>query len=60
MQGLEIKMSANHTYEQIAEQYSLWIEYVDPNAEMTEEEFNAMSTEEKVALQVEAFGEENV
>ncbi|WP_167595299.1 hypothetical protein [Chromobacterium subtsugae] len=52
-------MSANHTYEQIASDFQLWGEYFDTAAEMTEEEFNAMSTEDKVALQVQAFGPEN-
>lgn len=51
-------MSSQYTYEQIAEDFRLWGEFVDPNAEMTEEEFDALSTEEKVKLQVEAFGEE--
>lgn len=51
-------MSSQYTYEQIAEDFALWGQFVDPNAEMTEEEFDALSTEEKVNLQVEAFGEE--
>ncbi|MDP5916574.1 hypothetical protein P3863_05740 [Pseudomonas aeruginosa] len=52
-------MSNQYTYEQIAENFALWGEFVDPNAEMTEEEFNSLSTEEKVAMQVEAFGMES-
>jgi hypothetical protein len=51
-------MSTQHTYEEIAEDFRLWGEYMDPNAEMTEEEFQALSTDEKVAMQVEAFGME--
>jgi hypothetical protein len=51
-------MSQQYTYEQIAENFRLWQEFVDANAEMTEEEFDAMTTEEKVRIQVEAFGEE--
>ncbi|WP_301152111.1 hypothetical protein [Metapseudomonas otitidis] len=51
-------MSQQHTYEEIANNYRLWVEYVDTDAAMTEEEFEALSTEEKVKLQVEAFGEE--
>lgn len=51
-------MSSQYTYEQIAEDFRLWGEYFDTNAEMTEDEFNALSTEEKVQMQVEAFGEE--
>lgn len=52
-------MSANYTYEQIANDFRLWGEYMDPSAEMTEEEFDALTTDQKVALQVEAFGPEN-
>ncbi|MCO7643667.1 hypothetical protein NJI34_43695 [Pseudomonas sp. S 311-6] len=52
-------MSANYTYEQIANDFHLWGEYVDPDAAMTEDEFNALTVEQKVALQVEAFGPEN-
>lgn len=51
-------MSQQYTYEQIAEDFRLWQEFVDTGAEMTEEEFEALSTEEKVRIQVEAFGEE--
>ena len=51
-------MSKQHTYEQIANDYALWVEFVDVDAAMTREEFEALSTEEKVDLQVEAFGEE--
>lgn len=51
-------MSNQYTYEQIAEDFALWGEFVDPNAEMTEEEFNSLSIEKKVQLQIEAFGEE--
>lgn len=46
------------TYKQVAESFSLWGEYVDPAATMTEEEFDAMTTEEKVQIQVEIWGEE--
>lgn len=51
-------MSTKYTYEEIADDFRLWGEYMDPNAEMTEEEFQTLSTEEKVAMQVEAFGAE--
>lgn len=51
-------MAANHTYTQIAENFQLWGEFMDPNGEMTEDEFDALSTEKKVQLQVEAFGQE--
>ena len=53
-------MSAKHTYAQIAADFRLWAEYADPHATMSQEEFDALSCEEKVALQVEAFGPEPV
>lgn len=47
---------ATRTYEQTAQDWNLWIQYVDPNGEMSREEFDAASIEEKIALQVTAFG----
>ena len=47
---------ASPTYAQIASSYSLWGEYVDPDATTSEEEFDAMSHADRVALMVEAFG----
>jgi hypothetical protein len=44
------------TYAQIASSYSLWGEYVDPDATTSEKEFDAMSHADRVALMVEAFG----
>lgn len=44
-------------YADIAASYSLWIDYVDTDAVMTEAEFHALSIEQKIAMQVEAFGE---
>lgn len=52
-------MSANYTYAEIAADFSLWIEFVDTDATMSREEFNAMSIDEKVNLQIEAFGPES-
>ena len=42
-----------------ANSWSLWIEYVDPDGNMTREEFDAMTTEQKVSLQAESFGTED-
>ena len=53
-------MSKQYSYEQIAQDYELWAEYVDPNATMTEEEFDELSTEEKVKMQEQMFGKEEV
>lgn len=49
---------SKHTYEQTAESYELWCEYVDPHATMTEEEFNELSTAEKIEMQEDMFGKE--
>jgi hypothetical protein len=46
------------TYAQIASDWNLWAEYVDPEATMTEAEFGSMSVEDKIATQVDCFGEE--
>lgn len=51
-------MSQQHTYEEIAQDFGLWAEYVDTDATMSREEFDAMSVEEKVSLQTQAFGPE--
>lgn len=48
----------DHTYAEIAADWDLWCEFVDPDATMTREEFNALSADKKIALQVEAFGPE--
>ena len=45
-----------HTYEKIAEDYRLWQEFVDPHNTMTESEFNALSVEQKIEIQIAAFG----
>lgn len=39
-----------HTNEEIASDFDLWGEYVDPHATMTEEQFEEMSVEEKVKI----------
>ena len=52
-------MSKQYTYEQVAENYELWSEYVDPDATMTKEEFDNLSTEEKVEMQEDMFGKED-
>ena len=44
-----------YTMTEIAEDFNLWGEYVDPGANMTEEEFDALTTEEKVQMQREMF-----
>jgi hypothetical protein len=51
-------MSKQYTYKQTANDFQLWMEYVDPHATMTQEEFDQMTTEEKIEMQVEIWGEE--
>lgn len=48
----------NPTYEEIARDCNLWGEYVDTNAEMTEDEFDAMPVNEKLSVISACFGEE--
>ena len=48
-------MSTKYTMAEIAEDYELWEEFVDPSANMTEAEFDALSTDEKVKMQREMF-----
>jgi len=52
-------MSQQHTYAEIAADWSLWIQYVDTDATMTRDEFDAMPLNQKIAIQVEAFGPES-
>jgi hypothetical protein len=46
------------TYADTASSLELWREYVDPDMAFSDEEFEAMSIDEKVAYQRETFGPE--
>lgn len=46
------------TYEQQARDWYLWREYVDLDAVMTIEEFEAMTVDERIGLIIETFGPE--
>jgi hypothetical protein len=46
------------TYAQQASSFDLWQEYVDPEATITREQFDAMSHADRVALIVDTFGPE--
>lgn len=46
-----------YTREQIAENFQLWQEYVDPASTMTEGEFNSMTLEQKLEIQAKCFGD---
>ena len=43
-------------YTEVAQNWNLWIEYVDTDATMTRAEFDALSVEQKVQMQIDAFG----
>jgi len=47
------------TSNRIVRNFSLWGEYVDPDATMSEEEFNALGIDERLKLMAEAFPEED-
>lgn len=47
-----------YTYKEIANNFDLWQEYVDPSNTMTEEDFDTMTEEEKIQHQAKAFGKE--
>ena len=46
------------TYHEIATSYSLWSEYHDPGNTMTEEEFNAMTYDERIESLTKCHGPE--
>ena len=47
-----------HGRRQIAGKLSLWNEYFNTSAMMTDEEFHAMSYDERLKMLVDAFGED--
>lgn len=51
-------MITKPTYAEIANSFALWMEYVDPSGHDTQEKFDSMSTEEKIAFQEKCFGPE--
>ena len=46
------------TYADTAASLDLWREYVDPDMAFSDEQFEAMSIDERIAYQIEAFGPE--
>jgi len=46
------------THVEIANNYALWMEYVDPSGIDSEEAFSSMSAEEKINIIKTCFGEE--
>lgn len=51
-------MSQQHTYAEIAANWTLWNEFVNTGAAMDRDEFDALTIEQKIRLQVDAFGPE--
>ena len=49
-------MKPKPTYQEIANDYDLWGEYVDPSGLHSRTDFDAMSPEEKIQFQVDRFG----
>lgn len=48
------------TRQEIAKSFDLWNEYVDPQATMTKDEFNKLTTAEKIELQRQIFPTERM
>jgi len=46
------------TYAEIANNWQLWMDHVDPSATMSRDEFDALSINERIAMIVACFGEE--
>ncbi|MBP6645952.1 MAG: hypothetical protein KA207_08845 [Burkholderiaceae bacterium] len=55
---IDFEMSAQYTYQQIANNYFLWQEYAESDLELSEVEFDRLSEAQKVKLQILAFGPE--
>lgn len=49
---------SKHTYAEIANDWNLWAEYVDPAGVDSEEEFDAKTEAEKIAFMESCFGKE--
>lgn len=52
------KKMTKYTNEQIAGNLNLWNEYFNTSAMMADEEFHAMSYDERLKMLVDAFGED--
>lgn len=56
-EDLGVDKDRKHTREQIASDFRLWGEYVDTHANVSREEFDALTVEQRLALMREAFGD---
>lgn len=54
--GKEIEMKPSCS--DIATDFDLWGEYIDPHATMTEDEFNNLSLDDRLSMMHEAFPDE--
>lgn len=52
-------MKNRYSYSEIANNYALWMEYVDPSGLDSEESFNAKSEQEKIEFMARCFGPES-
>jgi len=50
--------SKNNTRTEQVKSYDAWVEYVDPQGVITEEEFERMSSKEKIEIIEKVFGKE--
>lgn len=55
-EDLDLVFSPTST--EIAEDFDLWGHYVDPDATMTREQFDALTVSEKIDIQREVFGQD--
>jgi hypothetical protein len=46
------------TYDDIANNYTLWCEYVDPDQTISDAEFRQMTPDEKIQIQIDIWGAE--
>jgi hypothetical protein len=49
-----------HSYKQIATDFSLWGQYYDPSATMSEEQYDALDLDQAIALIEQSFGPESL
>jgi hypothetical protein len=52
------RVMKTYTYQQCAENFEIWAEYVDPDGTMTRKEFDEMTTANKIQICVDCFGAE--
>ena len=48
------------TYDNIARSFALWGEFTDPYSTMTENEFSAITVEQRIRILTDIFGDEEM